>query len=239
MKRSRKVLVKFEDGSKRELERWLLIDHRLREIAESLNEVHRSMGRTRRIKSAGQESVALIRSHYCFAAVTYMRCFSGGRHRKLSIDSIPGITAKNLETHMHVREIRNTFFAHAVADEEAEHVFLLAPEEGKTVTRFGVISIVMLSDSKQRVRDFMRLVAKVRKYVETQSEILGDRIASRFFGKGASWRELSGMKASAQLSAWRPAVRARESTSRPTRSTAVKRSSKNPQQATRSKPATQ
>lgn len=191
MKRPRYVMYDFDDHDKPELERWLVLEHRLCEVEEALRQVHRNLGKSRKSRRNVSDSGISTRSNYCFAAVTYMRCFSAGRHRHLSIDSIPGLTAKNAETHSHVRELRNKFFAHAVADQEGEDVYLHSPSVGEPINGFGVMSIVMLCDSKQGVRSFINLVSRVRKHVLAQSELVGDKIASRFFGPGASWQKLS------------------------------------------------
>jgi hypothetical protein len=190
MKRPPYSIAEFDDPHKRELEEWLVLDHRLREVEEALWLVHGSLGRSRKSKVVPAGSTISTRSHYCFAAITYMRCFSSGRYRRLHIEAIPGLTATNLETHTAIREIRNTFFAHAVADQEGEHVYLHAPAGGG-VNGFATLSVVLLCDSKATVRNFLNLVAKVRKFVSRRTAEVGDKIAKRFFGSSASWQELS------------------------------------------------
>ena len=193
MKRSQARIREFDDPRKRELEGWLVIDHRLREVEEALERVHKSLGKARKVRRDIAGASGTTRSDYCFAAVTYMRCFSPGRHRRLSINDIPRLTAKNLKTHTDIRELRNTFFAHAVADQEGEHVYLRSLP-GKPIDGFAVISVVLLCDTKQGVRGFMNLVAKVRKYVQAQATNVGDKMAARFFGAGASWQVLSNVR---------------------------------------------
>ncbi|MDL5367299.1 hypothetical protein QSH18_16950 [Xanthomonas sp. NCPPB 2654] len=190
MKRPPYSITEFDDTHKRELEEWLLLDHRLREVDQALKLVHSSLGRARNSRVARIGSTTSTRSNYCFAVITYMRCFSPGRYRRLRIESISDLTPTNLETHAGIRTIRNTFFAHAVADEEGEHIYLHAPIGG-SINGFATISVVLLCDSKQTVRNFMNLVAKVRKFVLSRVEEVGDKIATRFFGPGASWKELS------------------------------------------------
>lgn len=190
MKRPPYSMAEFDDPHKRELEEWLVLDHRLREVEQALKLVHHSLGRARKSRVVPTGSATSTRSNYCFAAITYMRCFSSGRCRRLRIEAIPDLTATNLETHAGIKEIRNTFFAHAVADQEGEHVYLHAPI-GRSFNGFATISVVLLCDSKQTVRNFMNLVAKVPKFVLSRTEEVGDKIATRIFGPGSSWQELS------------------------------------------------
>lgn len=181
------TLYEFEDPCKHELEQWLVIDHRLRDVEKALTKIHRSIGRARKHRVTSKDESIAIRSYYCFAAVTYLRCFSSGRHRRLSIQEIPNLTQTNISTHDDVRDIRNTYLAHTVDDKESHEVFLKAPP-GKAIDSFNTVGFVMICDSKRGLRNFMNLVGNVRNHVSSQTERVGDVIAVRFFGEGASWR---------------------------------------------------
>lgn len=199
MAKLKPTYFEFEHPKKIELEEWLVVEDRLKEVTESLESVHKKMGRSRKIRRVKEPTS--VRPEYCFAVVTYMRCFAHGRNRRLSIDKIPGLTRTNAETHDGIRDLRNRFFAHAVDDHEGATVYLFAEPGQKRISGLTSLHIVLSSDSLQGVRNFMNLLAKVRLFVSLQINRVGDEIAQTYFGGGSTWKERSAVPLTARKKA--------------------------------------
>lgn len=181
----------FEHQLKPELERWLILAARLKEVCQALTSVTELLvrGGSRRTEIAlGERDIQLVRSLYCFAVITYIRCFATGRRRGLNISDVRGLSPQNLETHEDVRTLRNHHFAHPVADEEEALVLIVRPH-GSRRAGFRVFDTVLASSSSSDVRRFASLVRKVARHVELKEHLTGDALAQAIFGAQARWRD--------------------------------------------------
>jgi hypothetical protein len=188
------TLFEFQHKRKAELEAWLVTEARLNEVCEALAELKSIMAANPRtaVSPPLQPGFALrIRSLYCFAAITYIRCFSTGRRASLSIAEVQNLTPRNRALHESVRLMRNQHLAHAVADNEGSYVYLHAKPHEKSPSRFNVINVVLVSGNLAEIRQFLSLVKKVRTFVRTQAEHAGNEVARSVFGSRATWAKLS------------------------------------------------
>lgn len=179
----------FEHPLKAPLERWLLLSNRLAEVGESLvqlDELFSGAKKHRKDIDMPSEAVRQIRPLYCFAVVTYVRCFGGGRRQPLQISDVPQLTVRDLQTHEDVRTLRNHHFAHAVLDEEGAHIIAIPPQAGLK-GGFVVHDIVLASAGAKDIRAFLKLVRKVRRFVKSKGAQAGDDLARAIFGPGATW----------------------------------------------------
>lgn len=180
----------FDHPLKPSLERWILLDSRLAEVEKSLALLlgHYTAaswrGKFINMSDGGQE---LMRPLYCFAVVTYVRCFGGGRRQPLRISDVPRLSTRDLHIHEDVRTLRNHHFAHAVADEEGAHL-LAVPQQSRIGPGFALYNVVLAGPGLSRLRAFLSLVRKVRRYVKTKEEQAGNQIAMSIFGPKATWR---------------------------------------------------
>jgi hypothetical protein len=183
----------IEHPSQDRLAAMLTVDGRLAEVEaafERLIEVLRVMGP--RGNADGQSYDALMgRSLYCFAVVTYVRCFNTGKRPALKIADVEGVTPRQLKLHDLMRQIRNQHLAHAVSEEEAAHIYMVQSAQDGRPTGFHVLNAVLSSGGLEEARKMVSLVRKVRKHVQRRIRALGDDVAKAFFGPRASWRKLS------------------------------------------------
>lgn len=190
MSRRRKpTAIEFEHPLKPPLERWLLLNARLREVETALEHVIGYMGSVRQSKKVTEDPIEgheLVRPLLCFAIVTYVRCFGGGRRPPLRLTDVPRLTERDRQIHGTVRELRNQHFAHAVSDDEGAHIIAVPPQSGHD-GGFSAFSIVLLSMNKPELRAFLRLVRKVRRFVEGMESRDGDRLSRALFGATATW----------------------------------------------------
>lgn len=167
-RKQKEQLFEFSHKRKGELEDWLTIEGRLDEVCEALDAltvILRDWFR-QTVSPPLAEGVAVqIRSLYCFAAITYIRCFSSGRRPRLDIAQVRTVTAKDRELHEDIRTMRNQYLAHAVADEEGAHVYLHAKPEERKPTGFLVLAVALASDGRPAIRRFAALSRKVRAFV--------------------------------------------------------------------------
>jgi hypothetical protein len=187
-RQSRKpTALSFEHRLKPELERWLILAARLKEVREALSFVTellaKGSSRRKEIELDGKD-IQLVRGLYCFAVVTYIRCFATGRRRGLNIADVNGLTPIDLETHAAIHMLRNRHFAHPVADEEGASV-LIVQSRGSRHAGFAVFNVVLASSSSGDVRRFTALVRKVARYVELKENAAGDALAQATFGRQA------------------------------------------------------
>lgn len=189
-RKQKEQLFEFSHKRKGELEGWLMIDGRLDEVCEALDAltvILRDWSR-QTVSPPLAEGVAIqIRSLYCFAAITYIRCFSSGRRPRLDIAQVRTVTAKDRELHEDIRTMRNQYLAHAVADEEGAHVYLHAKPEERKPTGFLVLAVALASDGRPAIRRFAALSRKVRAFVRRCVASAGNDIARAFLGPGATW----------------------------------------------------
>ena len=163
----------FEHQLKPELERWLILAARLREVREALTHVSELFvkGGPRRKKMLLQgKEIRLVRALYCFAVVTYIRCFATGRRRGLKISDVHGLSARDLETHEDIHVLRNKHFAHPVADEEGASILIIQPR-GSRGAGFAVASSVLASSSPEDVRRFTSLVRRVARHIDLNEQL--------------------------------------------------------------------
>jgi hypothetical protein len=184
-KKRKDILFEFQHKRKAELEAWLVMEARLDEVIEALETLPERLTwspKTRTSPPLPTGHSIRVRSLYCFAAVTYIRCFATGRRSRLGISQVPNVTAKDLVLHESIRLMRNQHLAHAVADEEGAHIYLHAKPHERAPSRFNVFNVILASENKATIRRFAVLAKKVRAFVRTRIAAAGDEIAQSFFG---------------------------------------------------------
>ncbi|RYX80152.1 hypothetical protein EON83_29855 [bacterium] len=183
----------FKHPSKEALAELSILDGRLVEVEQALERLLPALGHLTPVgKSGGDKFDALlVRSLYCFAVVTYIRCFNSGKRLTLKISEIKGLTQNQLIFHERLRGIRNQHLAHAVSEEEAAHIYVIADAGTKCPIGFRVQNGVLASDGERDVKRMIALVKKVRKHVHMRSFQFGDEIAKAVFGPKAKWKKLS------------------------------------------------
>jgi hypothetical protein len=175
------------------LERWILTSARLSEVLESLGQVLQILvrnGSRRREVAVDAKDIRLVRALYCFAVVTYMRCFTTGRRESLTIEEVRAVTPRDLALHEKIRRLRNKHFAHAVDDEEGATVLVVKKDAASRVVGFHIFSVVLASDTAPEVRRFMVLARKVARHASRNETVAGNALAAAVFGKGKRWKEL-------------------------------------------------
>jgi hypothetical protein len=188
----KQALVEFTHPRKPALEELLLIDHNLEEVVRSIEELLSVLGRRKVSASITTSQSITARSLYCFAAISYMRCFAPGYRTRLEISKIPHLSFLDRRLHDNIRAIRNKYLAHAInSDHEGTHLFLVAPNRNAEATHFTILNAILVSDSRATLGRFIRLVGKVRKYIQTRVTTLGNEVARDVFGPRATWRKLS------------------------------------------------
>lgn len=185
----RGTIFHFTHHRKAEVEELLITDGRLEEVQDALRQFLKLVPNREQHWESEQPDSLYPRSLYCFAAITYARCFASGRRKKLEIDDIVSLTQKDRELHESVRRLRNQYFAHAVADEEGAHVLLYAKPGEKDPSGFTVMQVVLMGDSNSTARRFLSLVGKIRKHVQLRIADAGDEIAKAHFGASATWQK--------------------------------------------------
>lgn len=186
-------LQPFYHPRERDLARWITLDGRLSEVEASLALLLTNLdvmpsGPTH-VKDGGPS--ILVRSLYCFAVVTYVRCFNTGRRLQLKIQDIPGLGRRQIELHNELVAVRNRHLAHAVSNEEEAYIFLLR-EKGKVELKgFHVFHSVLASDSPATIRRFIALVKRVRRFVYATVCQVGDEVARTYFSERAKWKNLA------------------------------------------------
>jgi hypothetical protein len=171
------------------LENWLILGSRLREIEEVLDRlvsIYAAAGKKRPILDVPAEKGALMRPLYCFAVVTYVRCFGGGRRPPLRIDDVPRLTARNRQAHDEASRLRNKHFAHAVADEEGAQI-LAIPPQGIHKAGFAVHEVTLSSPNLVGLREFLGLVRKVRRFAKRKEHEVGNVLAKAILGPSSTW----------------------------------------------------
>lgn len=181
-------LIQFSHSRKSEVEELLVIDDRLREVEAALK--HFLKMAPAQHSSTNERKSTISRSLYCFAAITYARCFSSGRRRTLKIDDFFTLSDGDRKLHEEIRQLRNQFFAHAVsADQEDAYLFLHASDGEGDPSGFVIAQVVMVGDNNETVREFLSLVEKVRSHLAVQIAEVGDQVAVACFGPGATWEK--------------------------------------------------
>jgi hypothetical protein len=184
----------FKHPRQAELSELLTLEGRLSEVAQALGALETTLGKMSPVGSGlnrePYDSLS-VRSLYCFAVVTYIRCFTTGRRQTLEIANVPRIGKRQLELHRRIRAVRNQHLAHAVVWEEAAHVYLRVAEDDNKPYAFHVIQAVLASDGPEEIRKFRALVARVRAHVLTRVAAIGNEVARDIFGPKAKWSELA------------------------------------------------
>lgn len=171
------------------VENWLIFGARLDEVERAMKDltaIYLTAGRKRPFLDVTEEKVALVRPLYCFAVVTYTRCFGSGRRPPLKIDDIPQLTARNRQAHDDASRLRNKHFAHAVADEEGASV-LFIPRQGNLEAGFAVYGVTLATPDIVGVKSFLALVRKVRRFVARKEHEAGNALARAILGSKATW----------------------------------------------------
>ena len=182
-------IAHFSHPRKAEIEELLITDGRLQEVEDALKQFLKlAANRKRQWETFTPESL-YDRSLYCFAVITYSRCFASGRRKKLEIGDVGNLTDRDRELHESIRRLRNQYFAHAVADEEGAHVFLSTKPTEDKLSGFTVMHVVLVGDNNTTARRFLSLVRKIRAYLAKRISNVGDEMAKVFFGKSATWRK--------------------------------------------------
>lgn len=186
-------LQPFHHPRERELARWITLDGRLSEVEASLEVLLTKLDAMpsgpAHVKDGGPS--ILVRSLYCFAVVTYVRCFNKGRRLQLKIQDIPGLGRRQVELHNELVAVRNQHLAHAVSNEEEAYIFLLRDKGEVELKGFHVLHSVLASDSPATIRRFIALVKRVRKHVFATVCEVGDEVARTFFSQRAKWKNLA------------------------------------------------
>ena len=186
-------LQPFRHPRERELARWITMDGRLSEVEASLELLLTNLdamppGPTH-VKDGGPS--ILVRSLYCFAVITYVRCFNKGRRLQLKIQDIPGLGRRQVELHGELVAVRNQHLAHAVSNEEEAYIFLRRDKGKVELKGFHVLHTVLASDNSAKIRRFIALVKRVRRYVFATVCQVGDEVARTFFSQRAKWKNLA------------------------------------------------
>lgn len=181
--------LEFEHPLKASLERWLLLEGRLSEVERALLLLIENFDSATKVGPEIEmlpDKSSLVRPLYCFAVVTYMRCFGGGRRAPLKIDEVPNISERNRKVHEDIRLLRNHHYAHAVSDEEGAHVLAIPLQPGIRAG-FAVFEVVLAGPSEPDLKAFIALVRKIRRFVRVQEREVGNRLARATFGPTAKW----------------------------------------------------
>jgi hypothetical protein len=170
-----------------------IIDGRLAEVEQALERLFLALGHLTPIETPGDHAfdAVLVRSLYCFAVVTYIRCFNSGKRLTLRISDIEGLTQSQVNIHERLRGIRNQHLAHAVSAEEVAHIYVVTAVGTGNPIGFHVQNGVLASDGERDVERMLALVKKVRKHVHKRAFKLGDEIARAVLGPKARWKKLS------------------------------------------------
>ncbi len=186
-------LQPFRHQRERELANWLTLEHRLAEVEKALEMLLPLLAQAEPASAKGKEADAslLVRSLYCFAVVTYVRCFNSGRRQRLKIDDMTGVGRRQRELHDSIVATRNRHLAHAVDDEEETYIFLCRDPGKIELKGFHVLSVVLASDSLVTARRFLALVRRIRRYTNREASRVGDEVARTFFRRNAKWSKLA------------------------------------------------
>ncbi len=172
------------------LEVWLTHDQRLEEVSTALTALagRLRVGTSEAPSDLGNsDPTIIVRALYCFAVTTYVRCFNSGRRARIAFARIPRLTAGQRELHKSICSLRNRFFAHAVDDEEGSQIYIIPQQKGVTQAYLSVCHSVLASAGLAEIREFERLVSKVRAYVQREIQREGASIATRILGRSVSW----------------------------------------------------
>jgi len=180
------TIMEFSHRRKAEVQELLINDDRLREVEHALKEFLKCISTEQHSRESHLKSL-YARCLYCFATVTYSRCFSSGRRKKLRIGDVAALTDRDRELHENVRRLRNQFFAHAVSDEEDARVLLHAKGLSEEPNGFVVMQVVLMGDGHETAQQFLSLVRKVRAHLASRISEAGDEMAKAFFGPDATW----------------------------------------------------
>ena len=180
---------KFSSPEKERLETWFTLASNLRAVDEAIDRLLSLLESTSGREQVG-ENLDLVVPFFVYAVTMYVRCFAPGRRIRLSINSIPRLTATDLQTHENIRALRNRHFAHPVSgDHEGTEILLVVTEDRKKNLGFHRSFVTLASEAPPELRRFKRLNKKVMAHVDRQSENLADAFAQKFFGKGAKWSD--------------------------------------------------
>lgn len=182
--------LNFAHTLKPQLEHWLILGGRLREVEQAVARVVDiyATARNGRALEVSIEKIPLIRPLYCFSVVTYMRCFGGGRRPPLKIEDIPQLTARDRQTHEEASRLRNKHFAHAVSDEEGASI-LAIPPQGNLKAGFVVFEVTIATPNVAGVKASLSLVRKVQRFVVRKEHEAGDALAQAILGPKATWAQ--------------------------------------------------
>lgn len=188
-------IVPFSHRRKAEVEELLTIDSRLKEVEDALAKFIELVENRQRGPQDADPSNLYARSLYCFAAVTYSRCFSSGCRQRLKLDDILTLTDRDREFHEAVRHLRNQHFAHAVTDKyEGTQVFLHIKPSEQEPSGFVTAYAVLTGADSTTVHRFLTLIRKVRVYLSERTATAGDEMAKAMFGETATWRQCAGVE---------------------------------------------
>jgi hypothetical protein len=187
-------LSDFAHPRQAELCELLTVEGRLNEVTEALIALEKSLGSMSKKNSVASHepyNSMHVRSLYCFAVITYIRCFTSGRRPTLDIAQVANLTPKQISLHERLRVVRNQHLAHAVVWEEEAHVYLRGGSKDQPPNGFHIIQAVLASDGPQEIRSFRTLVAKVKTHIHRRITAIGDEVARSFFGSKARWEKLT------------------------------------------------
>lgn len=185
---------KFEDPDKADAEAWFLLEANLKAAHKSINEVIEKHERLVRKSPRGETSnlegdFSHMDALFVYAVTIYLRCFATGRHQKLRIGAVSGVSKTDLKTHESLRLLRNRHFAHPVSDEhEGAEIFLIVSRDKKQKLGFECYTVQYVCESLPELRRIGRMVSNVLKYVERMGQLSADKLSRKFFGASATKR---------------------------------------------------
>ncbi len=185
----------FEHPRKEFLQELLSVAHSLEGAADAVAFL-KSRAQRGKIRKAKDESEFLIEiSVYWYAVMSYMRCFTTGRHSRLDINAISKVTKAQREFHQSLREVRNKYIAHPTGHPfEGAMILLHATTESEHPNRFVSFHAKLSGETGRNLGIFARLLDCVLNHVHAQIEKVGDEIAVQYLGQDATWKSAGGWK---------------------------------------------
>jgi len=170
----------FSHPLKEELERFLSLQGDLR---RAKNAIQFLIGQPPLFQESGVVASAL----YTQALVSYVRCFTSGRRKGLTLEIFAG-KPELLVKHQDIKGIRDKHVAHPVDNLERWDVLVAARGETGKAVGLGIHSWFFVSAATDELRSFLQLIMFVERWIKSRIQEVGDSLAKVVIGPRATWR---------------------------------------------------
>ena len=184
----------FQHPRKVFLQELLSAAHSLEDAASAVAYLQKVVQRGAKVREIKDHSQSLVEmSMYWFAVMSYMRCFTTGRHSRIDINAVAMVTKAQRDLHGTLRDVRNKYIAHPTGDRfEGGSILLHGPAGSDRPTSFMSLHAKLSGETHGTLAVFARLINRVLDYVHHKIDEAGDEIARHYFGEKATWKSSGG-----------------------------------------------